>query len=75
MLWTTTWGRTARVRFIDAFVDGLDLEASGSSGVQPSDKGRPGYGPAYLLKLYMYGYHNRIRSSRRLDVETPEFSK
>ena len=58
------------VRFIDAFVDGLDLEAAGFHRVQPSDKGRPGYDPADLLKLYIYGYLNRIRSSRRLEVET-----
>ena len=44
------------VRFIDAFVDGLDLEAAGFQRVQPSDKGRPGYDPADLLKLYIYGY-------------------
>ena len=58
------------VHFIDAFVDGLDLEAAGFQRVQPSDKGRPGYDPADLLKLYIYGYLNRIRSSRRLEVET-----
>ncbi len=63
------------VRFIDAFVDGLDLEAAGFHRVEPSDKGRPGYDPADLLKLYIYGYLNygylnRIRSSRRLEVET-----
>ena len=58
------------VRFIDAFVDGLDLEAAGFQRVQPRDKGRPGYDPADLLKLYIYGYLNRIRSSRRLEAET-----
>ena len=58
------------VRFIDAFVDGLDLEAAGFQRVQPSDKGRPRYGPADLLKLYIYGYLNRIRSSRRLEAKT-----
>ena len=58
------------VRFIDAFVDGLDLEAAGFQRVQPSDKGRQGYDPADLLKLYIYGYLNRIRSSRRLEAET-----
>ena len=58
------------VRFIDAFVDGLDLEAAGFQRVRPTDKGRPGYDPADLLKLYIYGYLNRIRSSRRLEVET-----
>ena len=58
------------VRFMDAFVDGLDLEAAGFQRVRPNDKGRPGYDPADLLKLYIYGYLNRIRSSRRLEVET-----
>ena len=58
------------VRFIDAFVDGLDLEAAGFQRVRPNVTGRPGYNPSDLLKLYIYGYLNRIRSSRRLEVET-----
>jgi transposase len=58
------------VRFIDAFVDGLDLAASGFVGVEPKATGRPGYAPSDLLKLYVYGYLNRIRSSRRLEAET-----
>ena len=58
------------VRFIDAFVDSLDLEEAGFQRVRPNDKGRPGYDPADLLKLYIYGYLNRVRSSRRLEVET-----
>ena len=58
------------VRFIDAFVDSLDLEAAGFQRVRPNDKGRPGYDPADLLKLYIYGDLNRVRSSRRLEVET-----
>ena len=58
------------VRFIDAFVDGFDLETAGFQRVRPNDKGRPGYDPGDLLKLYIYGYLNRIRSSRRLEVET-----
>ena len=58
------------VRFIDAFVDSLDLEASGFQRVRPNDMGRPGYDPADLLKLYIYGYLNRVRSSRRLEAET-----
>ena len=57
------------VRFIDAFVDSLDLEETGFQRVRPNDKGRPGYDPADLLRLYIYGYLNRIRSSRRLEVE------
>ncbi len=58
------------VRFIDAFVDGLDLEPAGFERVQANRTGRPGYDPADLLKLYLYGYLNRIRSSRRLEAET-----
>ena len=58
------------VRFIDAFVDSLDLEAAGFIRVRPNNIGRPGYAPADLLKLYIYGYLNRVRSSRRLEAET-----
>ena len=58
------------VRFIDAFVDGLDLVEAGFERVRPKRTGRPGYYPADLLKLYIYGYLNRIRSSRRLEAET-----
>lgn len=58
------------VRFIDAFVDSLDLEAIGFVRAAPKATGRPGYDPADLLKLNIYGYLNRVRSSRRLDVET-----
>ncbi len=58
------------VRFIEAFVDGLDLAALGFIGTVPKATGRPGYAPADLLKLYIYGYLNRVRSSRRLEAET-----
>ena len=58
------------VRFIGAFVDGLDLERAGFERVQANRTGRPGYDPADLLKLYLYGYLNHIRSSRRLEAET-----
>ena len=58
------------VRFIDAFVDGLDLAAAGFARVMPEATGRPGYAPGDLLKLYIYGYLNRVRSSRRLEAET-----
>ena len=57
------------VRFIDAFVDGLDLVEAGFGRVQPKATGRPGYAPGDLLKLYVYGYLNRVRSSRRLEAE------
>ena len=58
------------VRFIDAFVDGLDLAAAGFGRVAPKMTGRPAYAPGDLLKLYIYGYLNRVRSSRRLEAET-----
>ena len=58
------------VRFIEAFVDGLDLTTAGFIRVDPKRTGRPGYDPADLLKLYIYGYLNRVRSSRRLEAET-----
>ena len=57
------------VRFLEAFVDGLVLEATGFARVEPRATGRPGYAPADLLKLYIYGYLNRVRSSRRLEAE------
>ena len=56
------------VRFIDAFVDGLDLEL-GFARAEAKATGRPGYEPGDLLKLYIYGYLNRVRSSRRLEAE------
>src|SRR5207302_1420756 len=53
------------VRFLEAFVEGLDLKQLGFQRAEPADTGRPAYDPADLLKLYLYGYLNRIRSSRR----------
>ncbi len=57
------------VRVVDAFVDELDLGVLGFGRVQPLSTGRPGYHPAVLLKLYIYGYLNRVQSSRRLERE------
>jgi transposase len=57
------------VRFIDAFVDGLDLKTLGFARVDANVMGRPSYDPGDLLKLYIYGYLNRVRSSRRLEAE------
>lgn len=57
------------IRFIDAFVDSLNLRAMGFTHATPLDEGRPPYDPADLLKLYLYGYLNRVRSSRRLETE------
>lgn len=57
------------VRVIDVFVDELSLGQLGFEGVDPAETGRPSYHPAVLLKLYIYGYLNRIQSSRRLERE------
>jgi transposase len=57
------------VRVIDAFVDALDLSELGFEGVAPELTGRPSYHPSVLLKLYIYGYLNRVQSSRRLERE------
>jgi len=57
------------VRVVDVFVDELDLARLGFTRVQPAKTGRPAYHPAALLKLYIYGYLNRIQSSRRLERE------
>jgi transposase len=57
------------VRVVDAFVDGLDLAELGFGRTTPANTGRPGYRPATLLKLYIYGYLNRVPSSRRLERE------
>jgi transposase len=58
------------VRIVDVFVDELDLAALGFAGIVPEVTGRPSYHPATLLKIYIYGYLNRIQSSRRLERET-----
>jgi len=58
------------VRVIDAYVSGLNLEELGFSKPEPNDTGRPMYDPKDMLKLYVYGYMNRIRSSRRLENES-----
>ncbi len=58
------------VRFIDAFVGSLDLAALGFLRAQPAETGRPAYDPGDLLRLYLYGYLNRVRSSRMLERET-----
>ena len=57
------------VRLIDAFVDALDLAELGFDSVEPAATGRPSYHPSVLLKLYIYGYLNRVQSSRRLERE------
>ena len=57
------------VRVIDAFVEALDLAELGFVGVEPETTGRPSYHPSVLLKLYIYGYLNRVQSSRRLERE------
>jgi transposase len=57
------------VRAVDVFVDNLDLDKLGFIRVQPLDVGRPGYDPRIMLKLFIYGYLNRVPSSRRLERE------
>jgi transposase len=57
------------VRAVDVFVDGLDLDKLGFVGIEPLDRGRPSYHPGMMLKLYIYGYLNRVPSSRRLERE------
>ncbi|EJM11726.1 transposase [Pseudomonas sp. GM21] len=60
---------TNPVRVVDVFVDELDMGKLGFEGVTPANTGRPAYHPAILLKIYIYGYLNRIQSSRRLERE------
>ena len=62
-------GEDNPVRVVDVFVDGLDLAELGFGGVDPEATGRPSYHPSVLLKLYIYGYLNRVQSSRRLERE------
>ncbi len=57
------------VRLIDAFIDKLDLQKLGFTGIVHKSEGRPPYAPSVLLKLYLYGYLNKIRSSRKLEKE------
>ena len=60
-------GEDNPVRVIDAFVDELDLQDLGFLGAEPAATGRPAYHPSVLLKVYIYGYLNRVQSSRRLE--------
>src|SRR5471032_2604267 len=57
------------VRVVEVFIDELDLRALGFAGVEPASTGRPAYHPSTMLKLYLYGYLNRLQSSRRLERE------
>ena len=63
-------GEDNPVRVVDVFVDELSLAALGFDGAAPATTGRPAYHPSVLLKIYIYGYLNRIQSSRRLERET-----
>src|SRR5206468_5221918 len=58
------------VRAIDVIVEELDLGKLGFGGIEPEATGRPAYHPSTLLKIYVYGYRNRVQSSRRLERET-----
>src|SRR6188508_2391505 len=62
-------GQDNPVRVVDAFVEELDLRELGFESAEPAVTGRPSYHPAVLLKIYIYGYLNRIQSSRRLERE------
>jgi transposase len=62
-------GEDNPVRVVDVFVDELDLGGLGFASVNPRSTGRPSYHPSILLKLYIYGYLNRVQSSRRLECE------
>jgi transposase len=62
-------GEDHPVRIIDAFVDALDLPETGFHRTSAARTGRPGYHPSMLLKLFVYGYLNRVPSSRRLERE------
>ena len=68
-------GEDNPVRAIDVFVDELDLAGLGFGGVEPEATGRPAYHPATLLKIYVYGYLNRVQSSRRLEREASATSR
>jgi transposase len=57
------------VRVVEAFINELDLGALGFEGVQAAATGRPAYHPSTMLKIYLYGYLNRLQSSRRLERE------
>ena len=57
------------VRVVEVFIETLDLGALSFAGVQPAATGRPAYHPSTLLKIYLYGYLNRVQSSRRLERE------
>ena len=57
------------VRVVDVFVDELELVQMGFEGTMPAQTGRPAYHPSVLLKIYIYGYRNRLQSSRRLERE------
>jgi transposase len=62
-------GEDNPVRVVDAFIEELDLAVLGFAGVVPEVTGRPAYHPSTLLKIYLYGYLNRVQSSRRLERE------
>ena len=68
-------GEDDLVRVVDLFVDELDLSALGFERATSARTGRPGYHPAVLLKLFIYGYLNRIPSSRRLEREAVGMSR
>jgi transposase len=62
-------GQDNPIRIVDVFVDELDLTTLGFNGTTPAVTGRPSYHPGVMLKIYIYGYLNRVPSSRRLERE------
>src|SRR5260370_1006251 len=68
-------GEENPVRVIEVFIDELDLAALGFSGMTPAATGRPAYHPSTLLKIYLFGYLNRVQSSRRLEREEGEVAE
>jgi len=62
-------GKDNPIRVVEAFANELDLASLGFQGATPANTGRPSYHPAILLSIYIYGYLNRIQSSRRLERE------
>ena len=63
-------GEKAMVRVIDRFVEVTNLQELGFTNTQPAQTGRPAYPPKALVKLYIYGYDNNVRSSRKMERET-----
>lgn len=64
-----------QIRVIDAYVDSIDLLSLGFKGVEPKDTGRPSYHPSVMLKLYIYGYLNRLQSNSHRSLSASNFNR